>query len=128
VRDSGRRGETDRAIEAYTEVMAALDRQFEHNVVKDVAFDEAMAARGRYVGIMLRSRVYLLQAHPRGVRLAGSRDSVLKGGYTLLPRTSDVGVKAEAVLREVGECGATTATYGVVNGDNITLFRIEPGT
>jgi len=113
-------------IDEYLRAIGKLDRQYGDGRSQEIGLAEAWTGRTSGVGTLYRSTVYLLQAHVRGVRVAGSRQDVKGGGILLMPRSHGVAAKAEKVFKNVGECGKVVVTYGVVNEDNLTLFDIEP--
>lgn len=113
------------SIDDYVKTMANLDQLYAAGKAKDVSFTSAWQDRPRLVGALLKSTVYLLSSHVRGVRVAATSEDVKNGNRMIMPRSLAVSKKADKLLKDVGECGKVIVTYGVVNADNLTLFDIE---
>ena len=115
-------------IDAYVQTVASLDRLYAGGQAVEKLFNDAWRERASSVGKLFRSDVYLLQAHARGVRVATGQSELSSGGRLILPRSPAIVRKAEKVLQQVGECGRVVIIYGVVNGENVTLFDVEAAT
>ena len=105
--------------------MGSLDRLYADGQAREMPFTKAWADRPALVGRLLKSTVYLLSSHVKGVRVAADAGDLKGGNKLIMPRALAVSKKADKVLKDVGECGKVIVTYGVVNGDNLTLFDIE---
>lgn len=117
-------GQVDTELDQYLEKMAGLHQLFKDGDFTPAAADKVIANPTPYTGKIIQSKVYLINGHPRGVRVAPSYEAIPKGGSLLIPYSRDVGVKAEEVFKAVGENGEVIVTYGIVSKENITLFDI----
>jgi len=118
------KGSADAELDQYLETMAVLHKQFQDGVITKVEADKAFASPLKFAGKVLQSKVYLVNGHPRGVRVAPTYDDIPKGGNLLIPYSMEVGTKAQETSKDVGANGQVVITYGVVSRDNITLFAI----
>lgn len=123
--DSAAKALVDSELDQYLETMASLHAQFKNGSVGREPAEKVLANPLQYGGKVLQSKVYLINGHPRGIRVAATRDAIPKGGTLLVPYSMDVGMKAQDTSKEVGANGEVVITYGVVNRDNITLFAIS---
>jgi len=116
----------DKEIDDYVNSVSALLGQFKGGNADDADFGEVTEDPLSYTGTVCRSDVFLLQSHPKGVRVGAQLADAKTGGETLIPYSRSVGNKAVLVFRKVGQCGRVAITYGVVNEKNRMLFDIQP--
>ena len=123
--DNAALARADTELDEYLDKMSALHKLFKNGDIAPVEAGKALANPTKYAAKVLQSKVYLINGHPRGVRVAPTFNDIPKGGNLLLPYSRDVGVKAQETFKAVGENGEVVITYGVVNPENITLFDIN---
>ncbi len=111
-------------MDAYREVMQALDGAFDEGRINIVQFQDVMKNPDAYVGRLCRADVRVVGAYVRGIivsaPLAGAENRVL------IPRNLDVGTAAASVFEKKPSGVMAIATFGVVSADNLTLYKITP--
>jgi len=118
-------GDTQKQMDAYVNAMNALDRLFAAGKVQESSLTEATALPDRYKGKLLKSRAYIISCYPRQVVVATRSSLSQAEGTSLIPRSLEVGMKAETIYKKVRNSKRVSITYGLVSKDNCTLFDIE---
>jgi hypothetical protein len=114
----------NRDLDDYAATVTKLKKAYEERRSEEADFDEVIHSQKAFKGKLLRSKVYIVDARPRNVRVAGNLEDAKRNGQLLIPSCVDVGNKAEAVRMEIRPKDPVVITYGVVNEDNLTLFDI----
>jgi len=118
-------GDTQKQMDAYVNSMSALDKLFAEGKAQESSLTEATALPDRYMGKLLKSRAYIISCYPRQVVVATRSSSTRAEGTSLIPRSLEVGMKAETFYKKVRNNKRVSITYGIVSKDNCTLFDIE---
>ncbi len=107
----------------YRETMSAVAEKFSRGESKVVKLSEVKRDLSAFTGDIIRSGVYLVSAFPRGVTVSALSNG--KDPVDFIPHSSDVGMDATKLFKDLGRGGMAVVTYGVVSEDNLTLFAIE---
>ncbi|MFC1452473.1 hypothetical protein ACFLSJ_03905 [Verrucomicrobiota bacterium] len=120
--------EADEAFASWRAAVSEFDSLLEKGDTQTISFSHALRRRDELTGKLLKSEVNLLQAHPKGIRVASTRSGAQEGGTLLIPRSRGIGIKATRLFKQVKWGGTVTLTYGFVNEENSTFFDISAGS
>jgi hypothetical protein len=119
---TGKAGE----LTEYSRLGAELRKRFEDGRAEAASFEDVLSDPAAYIGHLLKSEVYLMDAYPRRVTVAGSADAARRGGFNLLPQSVATGEKAVKLVWNTKRSDPVVIVYGVLNRDNFTLYDIHP--
>ena len=113
------------SLEGYATRVASLRRLFTEGKADEFDFEEAARSADKHKGELMTSSVFLLEGHPRQVRVAGTAHDAGLGGHTLTPAALNVGQKAESLSWELKRSDRVVITYGIVSEDQMMLFDVR---
>ncbi len=104
--------------------MARWQALAEQGQAETVDFAAVLRNPEAYRGRILKSRVYLVGASPRLVRVVASVEDLNRPGQALIPYSIEVGSRAEVLRLDIRPRDPVWIVYGVVHPENFTLFHM----
>lgn len=112
-------------MDGYVAAVKHLRALYKSGKILDDTLANVMSDTSKYVGQVVRTRVYINAYHLRAVTVSSDPGPNAKSKAMLYPDTVWIGSKAGQLQKKLGDSTEVVAVFGQLNTDQNVLFEIE---
>ncbi|MDP6526376.1 MAG: hypothetical protein QGH15_19365 [Kiritimatiellia bacterium] len=112
-------------MEGYVAAVKHLRALYKSGRIRDDALANVISDPSKYVGQVVRARVYVISYHLRAVTVSPDPGPDSKSRAMLYPDTVWIGSKAGQLQKKLGNATAVIAVFGQLNAEQNVLFEVE---